>query len=34
MVIERKQTEAVPPSKVWMMDVPRYAGEWPQIGQK
>lgn len=29
-------TEAVPPSLVGMMalmDVPRYAGEWPQIGQ-
>lgn len=20
--------------RFWMMDVPRYAGEWPQIGQK
>lgn len=29
-------TEAVPPTMVGMMalmDVPRYAGEWPQIGQ-
>ena len=36
MVIGRKRTEAVPPTMVGMMalmDVPRYAGEWPQIGQ-
>lgn len=36
MVIGRKRTEAVPPNMVGMMalmNVPRYAGEWPQIGQ-